>query len=149
MNTLRKLAMAFTSAATLMISACGGGGGDQVASGGVGGTGISAGAITAIGSVTVNGVTFDTTDAAIFVEGTRVDDPDQPDGDEAGLRGFGLAEGQVVQVEGSIDANGVTGTAESVFFNDSVEGPITSVISKDTAAGTAEIVVLGQTVYRE
>ncbi len=109
---------------------CGGNGGGTDSTGGIGGTGIfSSGQITAKGSITVNGVTYDTEDAQIFLDGTEVLDDSQ------------LKVGMIVEVDGEINHDGSTGTATVVIFDDSVEGPVTS-IDPDTLV----IEVLGQTV---
>jgi len=108
----------------------GGTGGGTNTTGGVGGTGIfSSGQITAKGSITVNGVKYETEDAQIFLDGTEVLDDSE------------LKVGMIVEVDGEINDDGSTGTATVVNFDDSVEGPVTS-IDPDTLV----IEVLGQTV---
>jgi CHASE2 domain-containing sensor protein len=52
-----------------------------------------------------------------------------------------LRVGQVVRIEGRVNEDGVTGTANSITFDDEVEGPVQSL---DLAAN--RLVVLGQTV---
>jgi len=94
-----------------------------------GGITISQGPISGFGSVIVNGVHFDTAGAAITIE-------DAP-GSESDLR-----VGQVVRVEGTLDASGSTGTARSVQFDDALEGPVQSI---DLDA--SRLSVLGQVVY--
>jgi len=106
----------------------GGGGGEPVVGIDRGGVTISQGTINGFGSVIVNGVRYSTTGAAITID-------DRP-GTESDLRA-----GQVVRVEGTVDATGSAGTARSIEFNDDVEGPVQSI---DLA--TARLVVLGQTV---
>jgi hypothetical protein len=110
------------------VTACGGGG--DLASGGTGGTGISAGAITGFGSVVVNGVEFDTGSATI----TRDDSPIQ----ETELR-----EGMVVEVRGSI-ASSTSGTASTVEVEEAVRGPVEQAFNGTGTTGT--LIVLGQTV---
>ena len=125
-----------------------GGCGDStiIAEGGIGGTGISTGTVTGIGSITVNGVTFETDNAAIYVEGVRVDDPADPtDGTGTFLLGEGFSEGQVVRVVGSFNSDGRTGTADEVYYNDSLEGPVETRTVIDPS--TLELVVMGQTVF--
>ncbi len=122
-----------------------------VAEGGIGGTGISTGTVTGIGSIKVNGVTFNTDNAAIHVEGVRVDDPADPtDGTGAFLLAEGFSEGQVVRVVGRFNADGKTGTADAVYYNDSVEGPVENITSLDAAtqqdATSLRIQVMGQQV---
>ncbi len=111
-------------ALVLGVSACGGGG--QVASGGTGGTGVSAGAITGFGSIFVNGVEFSTAGATINRDDSPISESE-------------LREGMVVEVEGSISG----GTADTVMVEEAVRGPVES-ISGSASAGT--LIVLGQTV---
>jgi hypothetical protein len=90
---------------------------NDLAGGGIGGTGspiASIGPITERGSITVNGVIFDTDTAQILFDGTGVSD-DSP-----------LKVGMVVRVDGSINEDGVTGIAHKVVYSDLVEGPITA-----------------------
>jgi hypothetical protein len=119
----------------LLLTACGGGGGgdgggSDDGTGGIdrGGITLATGTITGFGSVHVNGVRYATTGATFTVD-------DQP-GTESDLR-----VGQVVRIEGTVDAAGTTGTATKVFFDDEVEGPIESI---DLAA--SRLVVVGRTV---
>lgn len=131
------------------IAGCGGGGAFSVAEGGIGGTGISTGTVTGIGSITVNGVKFNTDNAAIYIEGKRVDDQCIAGGDADCLRNvLGFNEGQVVRVVGSFNDDGKTGTAEAVYYNDSVEGPVESVTPVD-AATQQEATVLRLVVMRQ
>jgi len=114
------------------VAACGGVGGS--ADGGIGGTGISIGAISGFGSIYVNGVEFETSTATI----TGDDDV--------------LKLGQVVRVEGEFDDNGVNGTASSVEINSIVEGPISeSVDTTQKIITVVEQVVFynGSTVFED
>lgn len=110
--------------------ACGAGDPGGLAGGGIGGTGISVGRITAIGSVTVNGIKFETDTATISV-----------DGKDGVLND--LEVGMLVAVEGTFNADGMTGMATSVVFRDNLEGPVTSVA---LTAQPQTVSVLGQTV---
>lgn len=112
-----------------LLGACGGGALTQLATGGIGGTGISTGSITAFGSIFVNGVEYDV-DQATFTRN--------------GIPASGQAEyfiGEYVTVQGTVNPDGVTGTAATVAFSNSLKGSVTS-MSKD---GTT-LQVLGQTV---
>jgi hypothetical protein len=128
-------------AIAFIAAACGGGGSDEsnatVATpnpddntSGITGTGKvrSRGPISGFGSVIVNGVTYDTSSAMFTKDGVAASQSD-------------FAVGQVVLVTGTIDDSNTSGTADSVVFDDTVEGPVESV---DSVAGS--IVVLGQTV---
>ncbi|HEU4627637.1 MAG TPA: DUF5666 domain-containing protein [Steroidobacteraceae bacterium] len=116
-----------------LIALCPGCGGDQMA--GIEGSGapvassvVTTGRITGFGSIIVDGVEYATSDATI-----RIDD--QP-GTEAQLH-----IGDIVTIEGALDAAGVQGTARDVSFKADARGTVSQV---DAAAGT--FVVLGQTV---
>ncbi len=139
MSTLAKKSAQFfyTIAGSMLLAACGGSGSPAAPApvppptGGIEGSGIAVGTISGFGSVIVNGIRFSTGNAIITVDG-------QPGTEDQ------LAVGQVVVVVGSIDASGQTGTAESVSYDDVVEGPVSSI---DLAAGT--LVVLGQTIFTD
>ena len=89
----------------------GGGGGSFAASGGMSGTGISQGSISAFGSIFVNGVEWELGGATIELDGAS--------GTENDLR-----LGMIVRVEGDFSSDGVSGTASRVTFDDDIEGPI-------------------------
>jgi hypothetical protein len=107
---------------------CGGGSGTQTAGGGIGGTGISVGTITGFGSVFVNGVEFDTSDAFITVDGTPASESD-------------LGIGMVVAVEGTFNKDGLTGKADRITYEPLVRGPVDSIDLDEES-----LVVLGRTV---
>jgi hypothetical protein len=136
MNVNRSIITLLSVALLTVLAACGGGGGDGTTiapqpppTGGIDGGGFARGAISGFGSVIVNGVRFATTSAAITVDG------------QTGATESQLKVGQIVEVRGSFDSSGTTGTATAIIFDDSLEGPVSSI---DLAAGT--LVVLGQTV---
>ena len=108
---------------------CGDSGGDtQVAGGGIGGTGYTVGPITALGSIFVNGIEFETTNTAVTLNGVSANAAD-------------LQIGMVVKVEGVIHADGKTGKANAVIYDQNAEGPIGSI---DLISKTLK--VMGQTV---
>jgi len=96
---------------SLLAIACSSGGGD--ASGGIGGTGISEGPITGFGSFFVTETKWD------VAPGGEV----EIDG-ENGFSQSDLQLGWVVEVEGERSADGSSGTATRVVFDDSIEGPL-------------------------
>lgn len=121
----------------LLTVACGGGSSDDDGGGGpivpppsngIVRTGMSIGPISSFGSVVVNGIHYETDDAAITVDGEPATQAD-------------LRVGQVVRIVAELEDGETTGAATSVEFDDNVEGPIESI---DVAAGV--IIVLGQTV---
>ena len=92
------------------------------------GAAVAVGPVTAFGSVVVNGITYETSAAEFTVDGQLATQAD-------------LAVGDMVVVKGTIDDDNTNAVAESVEFDDNVEGPVSSVDS-----GRDIIVVLGQTV---
>jgi hypothetical protein len=126
--TMRKLiALALIAALAL-----GCGGAASLAGGGIGGSGLSSGALTRFGSIFVTGTEYDTNAASVTLE--RVASP-----------ASALRLGMVVVVEG--DRSGATGTADSVTYDDAIEGPITAitVVSIDEK----QLATLGQVVTIE
>ena len=106
--------------------------------GGIGGTGIiSSGTVSAHGSIFVNGLEFDTSDAVIIVNGENVGK-----GDDKVLRYLDV--GKVVLVEGTGDMDDISVVADRVTYFDNVAGPVESIDDIDDT--TREIVVLGQSV---
>lgn len=120
-----------TPALALLILACSGGG-NQVAGIDAGGAPRSAvvakGTLTGFGSVIVNGVRYETDAASFSIDGGP--------GTQSDLR-----IGQNIIVKGSLDDNGTSGEAETVTYEDNVEGPVQAI----NLAGNS-MVVLGQTV---
>jgi len=122
----------------LLISCGSGGGGGMTAGGGIGGTGIiSSGTITAFGSIVLNGTEFDTSNAAIIVNGKEIGVGDEFVRDNLDI-------GRVVTVEGTGNLDDISADATRVIYNDNVRGPVESIHDIDTT--TKEIVVLGQIV---
>jgi hypothetical protein len=89
---------------------------------------VAVGPITGFGSVIVNGVTYDTSSATFTDDGAAATQDD-------------FSVGQFVLVTGTLDDSD-NGTAETVTFDDNVDGPVTSV---DAVARS--FIVLGQTVF--
>ena len=122
----------------LLLAACSGGGGSTFAGGGIDGTGImSAGVVSAFGSIVVNGTEFDTRNATIIINGEEVGM-----GDDAVLENLDI--GMVVTVEGRISKDGTRVTADRVVYNDNVTGPVESVSAINP--NEKEFMVLGQIV---
>ena len=133
----------FIVIATLVLSAlivaCGGGGGGSVAGGGIGGTGITSGSVTGFGSVFVNGIKFETDGASRSV----VDDTDVSDGtDDDTVLGIGM----VVTIVGTVNADGVTGTADSIEYDNDIEGPVAAAPVEDLDGVTKTFAIFNITV---
>ena len=104
---------------------------------GISGSGlpVAMGTIDGFGSIFVNGVEFDTSNATIIMDGELATEDD-------------LGVGMVVLVEGTVNPDGVTGIAETVIFDDEVEGPITAI--EVNANGDAKLItVLGVSIIVE
>jgi hypothetical protein len=87
------------------------------------------GTVTAFGDLRVNGVRYDTSQADFTIDGQSGTDAD-------------LAVGDVVLVAGRTNAgSAIQGTADTIVFDDTVEGPIGSIDERQDS-----FVVLGQTV---
>lgn len=141
-SSLRQIGLTLLTA--LLIVSCNSGGG-FLASGGIGGTGVTAvsvGPITQFGSIFVNGIEYKLKDAKILVNGKDVTAGTTGNGDQIAKQT--LAIGQVVKVTGTVDSTGISGTATQVTFNANVNGPINGVTPVD--ANTKELTVLGQPV---
>ncbi len=137
MKPVSKLFQPFNSAklaillcSSLLVSC---GGGTQIA--GVGGTGISYGAVTDFGSIILNGSEIDDDTAIVTLD----------DNPGSGLHG-GLKQGMVVKVSG--DFNGNTGTASTIEYRDNLEGPVCALAAPITSpiVGIKTLRALGQTV---
>ena len=149
MNTLPRIMVALLATGILSAAGCGGGGGgggeppppppppppptDGITRSGVA---IAVGPITGIGSVIVNGITYNT-------DGADVNDDDQPHNlttDDVG---------KTVVVTGTIDDDNTNAVATTVTIDDAVEGPVTLVEAVTLADGTEvnQLTVLGQLVH--
>lgn len=79
---------------------------------GIGGSGyVSSGQVTGFGSVYVNGVKFETDTATFEVEDVETSQQ-------------ALRIGMIVQVAGSINADGISGTATAIRYGDNIQGQI-------------------------
>jgi len=132
MNTSLFKSLLVGSLAALIAACGGGGGGGMVAGVGIGGSGItSVGLVTAVGSITVNGVKFDTQGAAVTVDGAGGQDSD-------------LKVGLVTTVTGTLNSDGVTGKATRVDVENELKGTLDSAPAITPTGGTFS--VFGQLV---
>lgn len=116
-----------TGLVMVVVVACGGGGGGGSFAG-IDRLGVTTGTINGFGSVIVNGVEYDTDDATFDID------------DSGGSQSL-LRVGQQVTIQWDSLDDGVTRRAQSVSYDDTLEGPIASI---DLANQT--LVVLGQVV---
>jgi hypothetical protein len=104
---------------------------DDVA--GIGGSGItSTGTITGFGSIFVNGIEFETPQNVTIDDNPSTDDK--------------LALGMRVTVKGTINTDGVTGTADSVSYDDDIEGPVNNLMPVGNDGQYQTLTVLGRQV---
>ena len=108
---------------------CGAG---SLAGGGIGGSGLSSGAVSAFGSIFVTGTEWDTNGASVSLE-------------RVSSSAAAIKLGMVVVVEGA--RSGATGDAERVTYDDEIEGPISAItlVSPDEK----QLSILGQIVTIE
>ncbi len=114
----------FAIAAPLFLAGCGGGGSTTAATNP---NDVSVGAITGFGSVYVNGMRFDTSNAKVIADDVEVDES-------------ALEVGMIVTVMG----DHAEGVADEIEVEETVKGPIESI---DPSTDT--LVVLGQTVLTD
>ena len=118
----------------------GGSGDTGDTSAGISGSGKAIGVITQFGSIFVNGVEYDTSEAIIIVNGVVATEDD-------------LGVGMVVFIQGTVNEDGVTGVAEVVIVDDNLKGPISAITSATDESGSVldarQITVLGIDVVVE
>ncbi|MGB1254466.1 MAG: DUF5666 domain-containing protein [Thiolinea sp.] len=114
MATIKHLAKLALLSGALLLGGCIEGAGTQLADG-IGGTGITMGRLTGFGSVYVNGIHFNTDNAQFIRDGASADS--QSD--------FNI--GEIIRVEGTVNADRKTGIASKVIYSDVLEGSVTRV----------------------
>jgi len=126
---LKKSLLAASIAASIaMLSACGG---SDTATDPAVGSSSTVGVITGFGSIYVNGVKYETDSASVDIDG------------KSSYETY-LGIGDVVVLKGTVNADGVTGTATSVSCSDELEGYVLDL--SGLLAGVGSINVMGQTV---
>ena len=108
---LNGLMRALILTSSLLMTACAE---TQLAEGGIGGTGISVGPITGFGSIIQNGVRYDVSQAHFIRDGVVVANQSQ------------YRVGEIVKINGTINADGVTGQATQVDYGSLLQGQITA-----------------------
>jgi hypothetical protein len=138
MDALRILRIIVALFSSVFLLSCSSGGSDTVAGGGIGGSGyVGVGTVTEFGSIVVNGVRLDTTNALVFIGGKEMGMGDQAIRDNLKL-------GHVVIVEGILNEDGTSGSAARVMFTPHVRGPVTQITDIDATA--KKLIVLSQTI---
>lgn len=140
-NEMRFPILLFTAIFMPLLTSCGGGG-TQVAEGGIGGTGISMGKVSGFGSLYVNSVKYEIDNADFVYEGHTAPSV----GDDSGIK-----VGMVVRLTGSTE-DGITGQADIVEYAKLLKGSISSNLIATNETGTLEamgqiITVDSDTIY--
>jgi hypothetical protein len=117
----------------ISLNACSGSGLD-IAEGGIDGSGMSIGPISAFGSIYVNGVKYDTDTATVSINGDTLAADD-------------LRLGMMVTLEGRVSADGEQGTALSVSFTDDVRGAVSQISATGFSVAAQRISVDQRTVF--
>lgn len=130
-NSIYKSAMiASLMASSLLVAGCGTSTESALASAGT--TTVNKGVITGFGSIYVNGIKFETGGSSFEIDNTV-------ETSQANLR-----VGMVVTINGTINADGKTGQATFIQYDNELKGPISLVTDIDVI--TKEITVLGRIV---
>jgi len=129
MKNVSLLKKSILAASIAALTACSGGGGGTSTSST---DGTTSGVITGFGSVFVNGVEYQTDSATISI-------------DDVSSIESQLSVGDVVTLQGTVDADGINGTAFSISSADELEGYVLD-LSDLTADSTGTINIMGQTV---
>ena len=95
------------------------------------------GQITGFGSIYVNGVEYET-DGSVY----EVDDSVASDDDA-------LAVGMVVKVQGSVNADGVTGHADNIVYDDDIEGIVEDLATDANDPNIKTFMVMGVSVQAD
>lgn len=130
MNTFQRKSIVLAVFGALAVAGCGGG--SSSSTGSTTGAGVKhTGVITGFGSVFVNGVEYETGSSSVTLDGVVGKDSN-------------LKIGMVVTVEGSVNKDGLHGTASSINYADELEGIVTA--ATIAADGTGTLTVMGQIV---
>ena len=128
-KTLKYSTISIAIAGIIGLSGCGGGGGSSSGTGSV----TTSGVITGFGSVYVNGVEYETDGSSFSLD----------DGDDGIESEDELEVGMVVTLTGTLNADGVTGTATHIEYDDELEGIVSA---SNVSNGIGTLVTMGQTV---
>jgi hypothetical protein len=136
MKSIHSWCLILVVLSTFFFNACGGD--NQVAGGGIGGSGIiSSGAIASFGSIVVNGTTFNTSYASVIVNGEELGIGDT-------IVRSNLDVGKVVTVEGPGKVGENDAIASRIIYSNNIKGPLEHIDRLDRT--TVELGVLGQPV---
>ena len=124
----------------LVLSGCGGSGGSDSVNQPPPPSAVArttVGQITGFGSIYVNGVEYDTSGASYEVD------------DSSASSDSSLAVGMVVNVQGSVNADGKTGTADSVSYDDDIEGLVEDLATDADDTNIKTFTVMGVSIQAD
>ena len=126
---------------SLALASCGGGGSGATEDTTIPPSSVSAisavGQITSFGSVYVNGVEYDTTGASYDVD------------DAAASSDSSLSVGMVVKVQGSVNADNRTGSANSISYDDEIEGIVENLMTDAADPSIKTFTIMGVAVQAD
>ena len=133
---LKISAVTIAVAGIIGLTGCGGGGGGGDGGGGAASSGLTTtGIVSGFGSVYVNGVEYETDSSTFSLD----------DGDDGPENEGELGIGMVVTLTGTVNPDGITGTASHIEYDDELEGIVISE-NIDDVTGTGTMDVMGQIV---
>ncbi|MEJ2321788.1 MAG: DUF5666 domain-containing protein, partial [Gammaproteobacteria bacterium] len=104
--------------------------------GGTGGTGITTGTLQGYGSIFVNDVEYDVSDAVFLRNGLPASNGEDD-----------YSVGEVITIRGNVSADGKTGTAEEVVYKDLLKGRVTLATPDYIRVLGQDVMVDGKTVF--
>jgi len=131
-TTFKKALLPAMITSTLIMSGCGGGSSNDTGSTPTTSSRVTSGIISGFGSVYVNGVKYETSATSMKVD-------DNPGASQDDLR-----IGMHVKINGTVNDDGITGTATDLIYENEVKGPVSNFDNSNPALIT--MTVLGQQI---
>jgi hypothetical protein len=130
---MKPFSQAIAVALSLFLLSCGAG---MVAEGGTGGTGITTGTLQGYGSIFVNDVEYDVSEAVFLRNGLPASNGEDD-----------YSVGEVITIRGNVSADGKTGIADEVLYKDLLKGRVTLATPDYIRVLGQDVMVDGKTVF--